>query len=115
MELIIAAWLMIASSLGTTHPDVTMEQWLQSALSEQNAFASINEEGQIEFIKHDPQGQLGDAPVVKGMYATANTAGGARLASLLHLIDTTELNSLVIDVKDDWGYITYKTEVPELQ
>jgi hypothetical protein len=61
--------------------------------------------------KVDPQP---DAPIVKGIYATAHTAGGARLESLLNLLDKTELNSLVIDVKDDWGYVTYPTEDPAI-
>ncbi|KQO17716.1 putative glycoside hydrolase [Paenibacillus sp. Leaf72] len=61
--------------------------------------------------KHDPQK---DAPIVKGIYVTAHSAGGARMDSLLKLMDDTKLNSMVIDVKDDNGYITYPTETPEL-
>jgi hypothetical protein len=37
------------------------------------------------------------------------------MASLLNLLDKTELNAMVIDVKDDLGNITYKTDNPELQ
>lgn len=57
--------------------------------------------------KVDPQP---DAPIVKGIYVTAYSAGGARMAQLLELTDQTELNAMVIDVKDDLGYITYPTE-----
>ena len=60
----------------------------------------------------DPQP---DAPKVKGIYVTAYSAGGARMESLLKLLDETELNSMVIDIKDDAGYITYKTDNVELQ
>ncbi|CAI6082542.1 putative glycoside hydrolase [Cohnella sp. JJ-181] len=59
----------------------------------------------------DPQP---DAPKVKGVYVTAYSAGGERLSTLLGLLDKTELNAMVIDVKDDLGYITYKTDNPEL-
>lgn len=62
-------------------------------------------------IKKDPQP---DTPPIKGIYATAHSAGGARLESLLKLLDDTGLNSLVIDIKDDDGYITYPTTTPEL-
>ena len=62
-------------------------------------------------VKHDPQP---DAPKVKGIYSTAYSAGGARLDSLLKLLDDTELNSMVIDVKDDNGYITFPSANPEL-
>ena len=58
------------------------------------------------FVKTDPQP---DAPVVKGIYVTSHSAGGERLEQLLELIDTTALNSMVIDIKDDHGYITYPT------
>ena len=62
-------------------------------------------------VKRDPQP---DAPIVKGIYVTAHSAGGARMESLLELLNDTELNSMVIDVKDDNGYITYPTTTPEL-
>jgi hypothetical protein len=60
----------------------------------------------------DPQP---DAPKVKGIYVTAYSAGGSRMTTLLDLLDKTELNSMVIDIKDDAGYITYKTDNAELQ
>ncbi|WP_219836056.1 putative glycoside hydrolase [Paenibacillus sp. R14(2021)] len=63
------------------------------------------------FVKHDPQP---DAPKVKGIYVTAHSAGGTRMDSLLKLLDDTDLNSMVIDIKDDNGYITYPTANPEL-
>ncbi|GMK39624.1 hypothetical protein PCCS19_26780 [Paenibacillus sp. CCS19] len=63
------------------------------------------------FVKKDPQP---DAPKVKGIYVTAHSAGGSRMSKLLDLLDRTELNSMVIDVKDDNGYITYPTDNQEL-
>ncbi|GAA0133839.1 hypothetical protein YSY43_06790 [Paenibacillus sp. YSY-4.3] len=55
------------------------------------------------------------APVVKGIYVTAYSAGGSRMDQLIDLLDSTELNSMVIDLKDDHGYITYKTDNAKLQ
>lgn len=43
---------------------------------------------------------------VKGIFSTAHSAGGERMESLVELINTTELNAMVIDVKDDHGNIT---------
>jgi len=63
------------------------------------------------FVKKDPQP---DAPKVKGIYVTAHSAGGSRMSKLLDLLDRTELNSMVIDIKDDYGYITYPTDNQEL-
>ncbi|WP_096199052.1 putative glycoside hydrolase [Bacillus sp. FJAT-45350] len=47
---------------------------------------------------------------VRGIYVTGNSAGGQRFSSLLELLDTTELNSMVIDIKEDNGYLTYKPD-----
>lgn len=45
----------------------------------------------------------------KGIYLTGYTAGGSRLYELLDLVNRTELNAMVIDVKNDDGLVTYKT------
>ncbi|MCL7749156.1 putative glycoside hydrolase [Halalkalibacter alkaliphilus] len=47
---------------------------------------------------------------VRGIYVTGNSAGGQRFLSLLDLINTSELNSMVVDIKDDHGYLTYRPE-----
>jgi hypothetical protein len=50
---------------------------------------------------------------VKGIYVTGYTAGKGHLPELLELIDRTELNSMVVDLKDDNGCLTYsRTGVP---
>ncbi len=67
--------------------------------------------GGAEYVKKDPQP---DTPAVKGIYVTAHSAGGARLPKLLSLLDKTDLNSMVIDIKDDNGYLTYPTDNAEL-
>lgn len=47
---------------------------------------------------------------VRGIYLTGNSAGGERLNSLLDLIDKTDLNTMVIDIKDDNGNLTFTPE-----
>ena len=44
---------------------------------------------------------------IRGVYVTGHSAGGARFETLVNLMETTELNAMVIDIKDDFGYITY--------
>lgn len=46
---------------------------------------------------------------VKGIYVTASKANST-IDELISLVDDTELNSMVIDVKDDEGRITYQME-----
>nr|WP_240633198.1 putative glycoside hydrolase [Paenibacillus montanisoli] len=47
---------------------------------------------------------------MRGIYVTGWSAGGERMKTLLQLVDDTELNAMVIDIKDDDGYITFKPE-----
>lgn len=52
---------------------------------------------------------------VRGLYVTGSTAGTPKYDHLIELLNSTELNSLVIDVKEDSGYITYKSDVPKVK
>lgn len=50
---------------------------------------------------------------VRGVYLTGNSAGlESRFNHFVDLVNKTELNALVIDVKDDYGQISYKSNVP---
>ena len=48
---------------------------------------------------------------VKGIYVTGPAAGSERMEQLIDLVSSTELNTMVIDVKNDEGNLTYKMEV----
>lgn len=49
---------------------------------------------------------------VKAVYLTGNVAGSAsRLDHFIELVNTTELNALVIDIKEG-GYVNYDSQVP---
>lgn len=50
---------------------------------------------------------------VKGVYVTGHSARGERLQELYTLIEETELNAMVIDVKDDNGYLLFYSEAAE--
>ncbi|MBM7659758.1 hypothetical protein JOC85_000525 [Bacillus mesophilus] len=47
---------------------------------------------------------------IRGVYVTGHSFGGGRFEKLVKLMDDTELNAMVVDIKDDWGHLTY---VPE--
>ena len=44
---------------------------------------------------------------VRGIFVTGNSAGGERFERLVDFVDNTELNAMVIDVKEDLGHLTY--------
>lgn len=117
MELLLAAFLMAWGGAASDHPGMTIEQLAQAsneaqAIAAQQLASGQSAEDRLKPVnKVDPQK---DAPEVKGIYVTAHSAGGARLQTLLKLVDDTELNAMVIDIKDDWGYITTPVSSPEL-
>lgn len=49
---------------------------------------------------------------VKGIYVSGPMVGTAGMDNLIALVDRTELNALVIDVKNDDGYLTCELDVP---
>ena len=49
---------------------------------------------------------------VKVIYVSGPMAGTAGMDNLIALVDRTELNALVIDVKNDDGYLTCELDVP---
>jgi hypothetical protein len=55
----------------------------------------------------------GEPPAaVRALYVNAWAFGSSRFYDLVRLADSTEVNALVIDVKDDTGYLTYRSNVP---
>ncbi|NGQ96542.1 putative glycoside hydrolase [Brevibacillus sp. SYP-B805] len=51
----------------------------------------------------------------KGIYLTGWSAGGSNFQKLLNLVNQTELNAMVIDMKEDEGRVTYKSGIPLVQ
>ncbi len=47
---------------------------------------------------------------VRGIYVTGNSAGGSKYNELAQLVESTDLNAMVIDIKDDRGNLTYKPD-----
>lgn len=47
---------------------------------------------------------------VKGIYITGPTAGTKRMKELVELITSTEMNAIVLDIKNDGGKVTYKID-----
>src|SRR5690349_19326137 len=55
--------------------------------------------------------QFGRPSTVKALYVNAWAFSGNRLWQIVRMIDGTEINSLVIDVKDDTGCLLYHSQV----
>ena len=55
---------------------------------------------------------IGDRVKVKGIYVTGNMAGTSNMDNLISLVDRTELNTMVIDIKNDEGRVVYQMDSP---
>ncbi|MBT2570401.1 putative glycoside hydrolase [Planococcus sp. ISL-110] len=80
----------------------------------QRAYHTVELDSQVlassELYKFDSGLDFNYPDAVRGIFVTAHSAGGERFDSLINLVDTTDLNAMVIDVKEDLGYLTY---IPE--
>lgn len=51
-------------------------------------------------------------PVIRGLYVNRWAAVGQKMWNLIGVARRTEINALVIDVKDDRGFVLYRSTVP---
>lgn len=69
--------------------------------------------------EEDPQAEdeqeKAERPKVKGIFVTGAMAGTDNMENLIDLVDRTELNAMVIDIKNDEGRVTYDMEVSSVQ
>lgn len=49
---------------------------------------------------------------VKGIYVSAWSTTGKKFNQLVNLVESTDLNAMVIDVKTDSGQVTYPSQIP---
>ncbi len=50
---------------------------------------------------------INDHPKVRGIYVTGSIAGSERFDEMIRIADETEINTFVIDIKNDGGEVTY--------
>ena len=77
---------------------------------------SINEQDKADTDKADTISgnsleEEDDEFHVKGIYVSGPMAGSSNFDSLIELLDSTQLNTVVIDVKNDDGQVTYNMDL----
>ncbi len=89
MEMLLTALLSLWGAVSGSYSELTMEQMLQAYTQYAQVIQQAEQAGQSSsqgaLIKQDPQ--RNEAPVVKGVYVTAHSAAGARMETLLKLLD----------------------------
>lgn len=91
--------------------EISKEDTITTTQNIEETVSSIEEETTSEV--EQVQGKQKCEPVkVKGIYVSGPIAGTKKMNDLITLVDETELNAMVIDVKNDDGNVTYKMECP---
>jgi hypothetical protein len=71
---------------------------------------------ELRYVLPEPLFDNGPAAEpIKALYVNAWAFGGSKLASLVSLADSTEINAFVVDVKDDTGCLLYPSDVKVAQ
>lgn len=79
-----------------------------SHVERQISLTTIDLETEFKRFVFDSGLQFEYPDAVRGIYVTGPSAGGERFNSLLQLIESTDLNAMVIDVKEDFGKLTFQ-------
>lgn len=109
MILVVVALLFLAYFFGPNILSTTYE--LKSSESEIETPEQDSEEEKKFVATH-----IKTPEAVKAVYMTSWVAGTPSLRSnIVRLIASTELNSVVIDIKDDTGRVSYEASDPELK
>ncbi len=106
-------FIMLVSIIFTTNPVYAESKKGEPVFSERSYGLELIDEHIVtaSSLFSTQSGLVFEYPdAVRGIYVTGHSAGGNRFTSLIDLIEKTELNAMVIDIKDDFGYLTY---VPE--
>lgn len=112
VNMIISALLLTIMTLILLPKQVNGEENLPVSLHKERQTVLEPIDGKQSFARFTYQsGYEFEYPdAVRGIYVTGNSAGGEKFNSLVDLIDQTDLNTMVIDVKEDNGNITFTPE-----
>lgn len=97
----------------SSEADLEMMSEEKSVSVGEDELEAVSQDGENELEKDGLQENNSDKPApvkVKGIYVSGPVAGIDRMDELIALVDETELNAMVIDIKNDEGRVTYKMQ-----
>ncbi len=113
--------LTMLTACGNTQQTFSNQSDLEQAEATEQASEQPEGEGEStpillaqDYIEAQPINYLlykKQPPSVKAIYVSSNRAGAGYIDSLIELINKTELNAMVIDVKTDDGAVTFKNGI----
>ncbi|WP_173916942.1 putative glycoside hydrolase [Halobacillus sp. Marseille-Q1614] len=109
-KIIAAGLFLLAASLPLNHAEAA-ENEVQMHTGKEIAVQPIKLPDRMARFVYDSGLDFKYPDAVRGIYVTGPSAGGAKMEKLTELVETTDLNAMVIDVKEDHGNISF--EPPE--
>ncbi len=93
-------------------PEVVADEGLPETARSEPAARTAQEAGLVPGTPGEPP-RFPRPEHVRGLYVNAWAAGSrSRMEGILDVVRRTEVNSLVIDIKDASGYVSHHTELP---
>lgn len=101
-------FFILAVGIGLAAVLVVSWQWVETSVAQEQAVLVLDSSAfHSPITKEKPKAQI-----VKGLYLTAYSAGNPKkIEEIVNLIDKTELNAVVIDIKDYSGKILYNSNL----
>ncbi|SFA82511.1 hypothetical protein SAMN04488072_102138 [Lentibacillus halodurans] len=105
--------LLIATVIPITAQQTSGEGTLKASphTEKQTMLSTIDTEQKLQRFTYDSGLDFEYPDAIRGIYVTGPSAGGEKFNNLVNLIDTSDLNAMVIDIKEDHGNLTIN--VPE--
>ena len=97
---------------GTTAAAETVSEAVTESVIESVGTAESVESIESVEQETEPEEERPERVKVKGIYVTGPMAGTSNMDALIDLVDRTELNALVIDVKNDEGRVVCEMDTP---
>ncbi|WP_117149596.1 putative glycoside hydrolase [Paraliobacillus zengyii] len=110
--LLISMFLLLGLVIPTTTygaPDTEVMMASEVATKEIN-LVSLDGTKRLARFSYDSGLTFTYPDAVRGIYVTGHSAGGSRFNTLLDLVDSSDLNTMVIDIKDDNGNLTFRPD-----
>lgn len=105
-------WILFLSLLTVCLSGCQAEPSVPAAVEGETALGKFPN-GEIEEAEPEGEPWERERPEVRGIYVTGPRAGSAFMEDLITLVDETELNTMVIDIKNDEGNLTYRMDLEE--
>jgi len=101
------SFIILCSSIGFRADASEKKNDAQHALHREMTQLKKSLPDNITRFQFEPKYDFPYPDAVRGIYVTGHSAGGNNFNHLIQLVENSDLNSMVIDVKDDWGNLTY--------